>query len=246
MPILPKSLTVNHSAADCPGSTNLERVPQFLAPLTVQFLQVKKLEYAQHASMRSAKFNLWRAHAWESSGSERHQHWAPGLTKLTRLSPPLSCVLLVGLGGRFPRAAQTASGEYHGVCTPCPLCLCSGLASADTGNKTQLCWWISPVLILRELQWIFAGYILQLLMEIQVCNFYNLHKRKDKSAVTNHIHTNIVITPWTFFQEVNSAASTHVIADVISSGYTRPQQAPMSQWQLSLLTTCQLTEGPNC
>lgn len=59
------------------------------------------------------------------------------LIDLMRLSPLLSCVLLVGLGGMFLRAAQTASGECHEVCIPCPLCLCSGLASADTRNKTQ-------------------------------------------------------------------------------------------------------------
>lgn len=60
------------------------------------------------------------------------------LGHLMRLSPLLSCVLLDGLGGTFPRAAQTASGEYHGVCIPCPLCLWSSLASADTRNKKEL------------------------------------------------------------------------------------------------------------
>lgn len=150
MPILPKSLTVNHSAEDCPDSINLERV-QFLAPLTVQFLQVQKLEYTQHASVRSGKLSLWGARAWEDSGQRGLGTGLQAcLANPMRLSPPLSCVLLVGPGDRFPRAAQTASGEYHGVCTPCPLCLWSGLASADTGNKTQLYWWISPVLILRE------------------------------------------------------------------------------------------------
>lgn len=81
-------------------------------------------------------------------------------------SPLLSCVLLVELGGMSPKAAQTASGEYHGACIPCPLCLWPGLASADTGKKTHCTDEFPFFLNLREFHWIFARYILQLSMYI--------------------------------------------------------------------------------
>lgn len=78
MPILPKSLTVIHSAADCLDSVNLERV-QFLAPLTVQFLQVQKLEYTQHAC-EVGKAQPVRSTCMRGFGAERRRHWAPGLS----------------------------------------------------------------------------------------------------------------------------------------------------------------------
>lgn len=144
MPILPKSLTVNHSAADWPCSINLEGVPQFLASNSAIPPSAKASD-TQHASVRgSGKFSLWRCMRDGVQG-QRLQHWAPGSAQPSRGSHLRSHAFCsAGWRTGFPRAAQTASGEYHGVCKFCPLCLWSGLASADTGNKTQLYWWISP------------------------------------------------------------------------------------------------------
>lgn len=107
MPILPKSLTANHSAADGPGSINLEGVPQLLAPLTVRFLQVQKLAYTRHASVRSGKFSLCRAHARRSPGSE-----TPALG--SRPAQPHEA-----LTSALMRFARRAGGQVSEGCTDC-------------------------------------------------------------------------------------------------------------------------------
>lgn len=162
---------------------------------------MKKLEYTWHPSGRLIKFNLQGAHAWEIQCQT-------GISSVAReLSDQPEEVLTSAL----MRFARRAGGHVSEGCTDCLWGISWGLYSLSFVSvfrfgfcrhwkKNNYTDESPPFLILREFHWIFAGYILQLFIEINnrcaiftffkigwECQFLHLNWH-DNSAVTNHTY----------------------------------------------------------